>query len=84
MTRNGAHCNAEDAVHTNPTQVRENIMNAVTSFVTIVSLLLALTAAGGAAKEPAGVSSPSAGLITPSKLATNHNETLVRDAARVR
>ena len=49
-------------------------MNAVTGFVAIVSLLLALAAAGGPAKEPAG-------LITPSKLATNHNETLVTDTA---
>ena len=56
-------------------------MNAVTSFVAIVSLLLALAAAGGAAKEPAGMSSPPAGQITPSKLAANHNETLVRDTA---
>jgi hypothetical protein len=56
-------------------------MNAVTGFMAIVSLLLTLAAAGGAAKEPAGVSSSPAGLITPSKLATNHNETLVRDAA---
>ena len=59
-------------------------MNAVTIFVAIVSLLLALAAAGGAAKEPAGVSSSPAGLVSPSKLATNHNETLVRDAAPVR
>ncbi len=56
-------------------------MNAVTSFVAIVSILLALAAAGGAAKAPVGVSSPPARQITPSKLATNHNETMVRDTA---
>ena len=58
-------------------------MNAVTGLVAIVSLLLALAAAGGTAEEPAGVSSPPARRITPSKLATNHNETLVRDTAPV-
>lgn len=56
-------------------------MNAVTGFVAIVSLLLALAAGGGTAKEPVGASSQPARQITPSKLATNHNETLVRDTA---
>ena len=66
-------------------------MNAVTSFVTIVSLLLALTAAGGTTEPQAGITTRKAGegqketgLITPSKLATNHNETLVRDKSPLR
>jgi hypothetical protein len=59
-------------------------MDAVTGLVAVVSLLLALAAAGGVAEEPARVSSPPAGLVTPSKLAANHNETLVRDAAPVK
>jgi hypothetical protein len=60
------------------------IMNALTSFVAIVSLLLALATGGGTAQEPAGVSFPPERQITPTKLATNHNETLVRDTASVR
>ncbi len=55
-------------------------MNAVTSFVAIVSLLLALATAGGVAKEQADVKSPAARDITPSKIVLNHNETMVSDA----
>ncbi len=66
-------------------------MNAVTGFIAIVSLLLALAGggetaqrkAGGGPKELAGASSQPASQITRSKLATNHNETLVRDTTRV-
>lgn len=59
-------------------------MNAVTSFVAIVSLLLALATAGGAAKQQAEVNSPAAARdITPSKIVLNHNETMVSDAALV-
>jgi len=65
-------------------------MNAVTSFVAIVSLLLAL-AAGGGTPSPQASTTRKAGegqkevtLVTPSKLATNHNETLVRDMAPVK
>jgi len=54
-------------------------MNAVTGLVAIVSLLLALAAAGGAAKEQAGVSPKAERQITTSKLGVNHNETLARD-----
>ena len=63
-------------------------MTAVTGFVAIVSLLLALAAGGGTTEPQAGITTRKAGegqqeasLITPSKLATNHNETLVRDTA---
>ena len=64
-------------------------MNAVTSFINIVSLLTALTLAGGAANqspanEPASTRTTS-GSPRPCEdwgCGTNHNETLVRDAAR--
>ena len=56
-------------------------MNTVTGFVAIVSLLLALAAGGGTVKEQVGVSFTLARKITPSKLATTHNETLVSDTA---
>lgn len=63
-------------------------MNAVTGFVAIVSILFAL-AAGGVTTAPearitvrkAGEGQKEARLVTPSKLATNHNETIVRDLA---
>ena len=55
-------------------------MNAGTGLVAIVSLLLALAGAGGAATEQAGVDSQAARPITTSKLGLNHNETLVSDA----
>jgi len=58
-------------------------MNPVMSFVAIVSLLLGLAAAGNTAKEQAQVTPPAAGQITPSKIALNHNETMVSDAALV-
>jgi hypothetical protein len=54
-------------------------MNAITGFVAIVSLLLALAAAGGTAKPQ-----PQAGTGCPAFACGsegNHNETLVRDAA---
>ena len=55
-------------------------MNAVTSFVSIVSLLLALAGAGGTAKKQAAdVNSPAARNITPSKIVLNHNETMLSD-----
>lgn len=60
-------------------------MNAVTGFVAIVSLLVALATAGGTTQPQADTNVRKAGkpstdyLVTPSKLATNHNETLVRD-----
>lgn len=60
------------------------MMNTVTSLTAIVSLLLALAAAGGAAKEQAGADSQAARPITTSKLGVNHNETLVNDATPVR
>ena len=63
----------------------EKMMNAVTSFVAIASLLLALAAAGGVATEQAKVNSPAATrgttLVCPT-CGGNHNETLVSDAAR--
>jgi hypothetical protein len=65
-------------------------MDAITNLVTIVSLLLALTAAGDAAKSQVNVSSPSATRSPSSRLlpggcddwecGSNHNETLVFDA----
>ena len=58
-------------------------MNAVTGLVAIASLLLALAAAGGTAKEQVGVNSQAARPITASKLGANHNETLVRDTTSV-
>ena len=65
-------------------------MNAVTSFVTIVSLLLALSFAGGAvnqspANEPASARGTTSGLPRPCEewgCGSNHNETLVRDTTR--
>ena len=58
-------------------------MNAVTGLVAIVSLLLALAGAGGAATEQAGADSQAARPVTTSKLGANHNETLVSDATPV-
>jgi hypothetical protein len=58
-------------------------MNAVTSFVAIVSLLLALATAGGAAKQETGTKSPAAMDIQPSKIVLNHNETMLSDAPLV-
>jgi hypothetical protein len=52
-------------------------MNAVTGFVTIISLLLALAAAGGTASPRVGGSCPPFACGSDG----NHNETLVRDAA---
>jgi hypothetical protein len=57
-------------------------MNAATGLMAIVSLLLALAGAGGAATEQAGADSRAARPVTTSKLGVNHNETLVSDAAR--
>ena len=69
-------------------------MNAVTDFIAIVSLLLALATAGNTTKDQTGVSSPSAASITTSRprpgdcdefgCGMNHNETLVRDTAPVK
>ena len=69
-------------------------MNTITNLVTIVSLLLALAAAGEATKGQVGASSPSATRGASSRpltggcdefgCGTNHNETLVRDAAPVK
>jgi hypothetical protein len=63
-------------------------MNTVTGFVAVISLLLALAAAGGTTEPQAGITirksgegQKEAGLVSPSKLATNHNETLVRDTS---
>lgn len=68
-------------------------MDAVTSFVAIVSLLLALGAAGGTAEGQAEVNSTTETRTTSSNArlpggcdewgcGMNHNETMVRDAAR--
>jgi hypothetical protein len=65
-------------------------MNAVTSFVTLVSLLAALALAGGAANQsPTNVQAPTrsttSGVPRPCDdwgCGMNHNETLVRDASR--
>jgi hypothetical protein len=54
-------------------------MNAGLSVIAIVVLLFALAAAGGSAKDQPGVNSSGANEIAPSKIAINHNETLVRD-----
>ncbi len=54
-------------------------MNAVTNFVAIASILLALATAGGAAKAKSGDEE----IITPSKIVLNHNETMVNDATSV-
>ncbi|HSE37888.1 MAG TPA: hypothetical protein VLG74_11335 [Blastocatellia bacterium] len=58
-------------------------MNAGMSLIAIVALLLALAAAGGAAKEQAGVNSSGDTPIAPSKIAINHNETLVSDTTPI-
>ena len=58
-------------------------MNAGTGLVAIVSLLLALAGAGGAATEQAGVDTQAAKPVTTSKIALNHNETLVSDSSPV-
>jgi hypothetical protein len=59
-------------------------MNALGGFIAIVALLLALAAASGTAQRKAGGGPKElAGLVTRSKLAANHNETLVRDTAQV-
>ena len=65
-------------------------MDAITNLVTIVSLLLALAAAGETTKGQVNVSSPSATPGASSRLlpgncddfqcGSNHNETLVCDA----
>jgi hypothetical protein len=65
-------------------------MNAVTSFITIVSLLTALTLASGAdnqslANEPTVERSTTSRVPRPCEdwgCGTNHNETMVRDAPR--
>jgi hypothetical protein len=72
----------------------EKIMNTITNLVTIVSLLLALAAAGDATKGQVKVSSsPATHSISSRPLpggcdewgcGTNHNETLVRDAVTVK
>jgi hypothetical protein len=54
-------------------------MNSVTGLLAIVSLLLALAAGSGPTTQPADGSASTA--RQTSKLATNHNETLVRDRA---
>lgn len=59
-------------------------MNAVTGFVAIVSLLLALATAGGAAKDQAKGNSSDSRNISPSKIVLNHNETFVQDASPTR
>src|SRR5688572_27695130 len=69
---------------------RRKIMNTVTSFVTIVSLLLALALAGSPsnqspAYEPAPTRSTTSGVPRPCEdwgCGTNHNETLVIEATR--
>jgi hypothetical protein len=66
-------------------------MNAVTGFAAIVSILVALAAGGATTQSQAGITVRKAGeqqgdtyLMTSKKLATNHNETLVRDTAPVK
>jgi hypothetical protein len=69
----------------------EKIMDAITNLVATVALLLAMAAADEATKGQANVSSPSATRGVSSRplpggcdefgCGTNHNETLVRDAA---
>lgn len=56
-------------------------MDTAMSWITVISLLLALATVGGTVKQQSGADSPPAGTVTASKLATNHNETLVRDSA---
>ncbi len=58
-------------------------MNAVTGFVAIVSLLLAMALAGGVAKDQAKGNSSDSRNISPSKIVLNHNETMVSEAASV-
>jgi hypothetical protein len=72
-------------VKTGNTQTeRRKIMNPVMSFVSIVALLLALGAAGNIATEQAEVNPSAARQINPSKIALNHNETMVSDAVELR
>lgn len=56
-------------------------MNTAMSLVTLVLLLFALIAAEGVSQRQAGVDSAAGVPMTPSKIALNHNETLVRDTA---
>ena len=55
-------------------------MNIATSFIAIVSLLLALATADTATKQQSEEKSPAAAQMAPSKIALNHNETMVSDA----
>ena len=57
-------------------------MNAATSFVLTVSLLLALAMAGGGTKEQTHMKSSAVSEANPSRIAINHNETMLRDEAR--
>ena len=64
-------------------------MNAITSFVTIASLLLALAVGGGTTKPqllPQELSKTPCNCSpgVPIPYPNNHNETLVRDMARVK
>ena len=57
-------------------------MNIATSFIAIVSLLLALATADTATKQQSEEQSrATAAETSPSKIALNHNETMVSDAA---
>jgi hypothetical protein len=58
----------------------KKIMNIGTSFVAIVSLLLALAAADIATKEQSNGTSTTATVTAPNRIALNHNETMVSDA----
>ena len=58
-------------------------MNTVMSLIAVAVLLFALAAAGGAPKDQPGVNSSGANEIAPSKIAINHNETLVRDTTPI-
>jgi methionine-rich copper-binding protein CopC len=59
----------------------EKIMNIATSFIAIVSLLLALATADMATKQQSEEQTPAAAAEkSPSKIALNHNETMVSDA----
>ncbi|MCM3906056.1 MAG: hypothetical protein ND866_30600 [Pyrinomonadaceae bacterium] len=58
-------------------------MNTVTGYVAIVSLLLAMALAGGTAKKQESVNSQTERNIAPSRIALNHNETIVSDATSV-
>jgi len=55
-------------------------MNIATSFIAIVSLLLAPATADTATKQQSEEKSPAAAQMAPSKIALNHNETMVSDA----